>query len=103
MRQTFAVVAAVSALLLEACPASDTAEPAGTCSTSITVTDITRTEQRCLLQRLARKSDGKVRCDVVWELPPNGMLTQCARPFLAPVGNGQAPKNSAGGVNCNVA
>jgi len=64
----------------------------------------------CLPRKLVRQSTGKVACNVVWELPPPGVVaedvtpTQCdQRSFLMPVDTGRATTNGLGGVNCKVA
>lgn len=62
----------------------------------------------CLPRKLTRQANGKVACNVVWELPPTAPAgsptpTQCTdRPFLGPVDPGRAPINSAKGNNCKV-
>jgi hypothetical protein len=65
----------------------------------------------CLPRPLVRKSDGKVGCNVVWELPPPGMAptttpTECSQApggYLGPVDPGRAPINDRKGNNCKVA
>jgi hypothetical protein len=62
----------------------------------------------CLPRKLVRQSNGKVPCNVVWELPPtvpagSQTPTQCAqRSFLGMVDEGRAPMNSQKGYNCKV-
>jgi hypothetical protein len=61
----------------------------------------------CLPRPLVRKSDGKVGCNVVWELPKPGTApaatpTECNLPYLKDVGMGRAPTNERGGRNCTV-
>jgi hypothetical protein len=64
----------------------------------------------CLPRALVRKSDGKVGCNVVWELPKAGSApeltpTSCdtARwPYLKPVEKGRALINERMGNNCLV-
>jgi hypothetical protein len=61
----------------------------------------------CLPRALVRGSDGKVACDVVWELPiagtaPDSTPTECWQlGFLKPVTHG-ALINERGGANCSV-
>jgi hypothetical protein len=61
----------------------------------------------CLPRPLVRKSDGKVGCNVVWELPkpgtaPDSTPTTCALPYLRDVDAGRAATNERGGRNCTV-
>ena len=63
----------------------------------------------CLPRALTPKSDGRVGCKVVWELPPLGGApestpTECggSRPFLKPVEAGRATINDKKGNNCEV-
>jgi hypothetical protein len=61
----------------------------------------------CLPRPLVRRSDGKVGCNVVWELPkpgtaPDSTPVECTLPYLHDVGMGRAPINERGGRNCTV-
>jgi hypothetical protein len=68
-----------------------------------------QTGTQCTPEKLVRDHDGKVRCDVIVELPPNRLATQnqptaCENlPYLSPVKPPRKTKNSNGGVNCKVA
>jgi hypothetical protein len=61
----------------------------------------------CLPRSLVRQSDGKVGCNVIWELPkagtaPDSTPTECDRSFLKEVTDGREPTNGRGGRNCIV-
>ncbi|HEX7476163.1 MAG TPA: hypothetical protein VF331_00005, partial [Polyangiales bacterium] len=62
----------------------------------------------CLDRPLVRAANGKVTCNVVWELPPQGMSppttpTQCNQlPFLTAPDPNQPQTNDRGGNNCVV-
>lgn len=64
----------------------------------------------CLPHPLVRSNDGKVNCDVIWELPKPGMAasntpTSCSDPgfpFLRPVGDDEKPQTATGGARCRV-
>jgi hypothetical protein len=65
----------------------------------------------CLPRTLVRNSDGKVGCNVVWELPPPAeaqelVPTQCGAPgyeFLLDPGSDRERTNDKGGAICRVA
>jgi hypothetical protein len=61
-----------------------------------------RTQVECLPRELNRDSNGKVDCDLIWELPPNDS-SGCSLPYLADVATPRSKKNDRGGRNCKVA
>lgn len=63
---------------------------------------------RCLPQPLKRGAEGKVSCEVIWQLPmpgtaPESTPTSCdAAPYMQPVDSKLARTNERGGVNCAI-
>lgn len=60
----------------------------------------------CLPKPLARQANGKVACDLIWQLPATAAAgsptpTRCDQlPFLEQAGGARAAKNERGGQNC---
>jgi hypothetical protein len=60
-----------------------------------------RTKLDCLQRELKRNSNGKVDCEVIWELPNDG--SDCSRqPFLANATSPRPKINDRGGRTCKV-
>jgi hypothetical protein len=58
--------------------------------------------ERCLASPLQPK-DGRVDCDLIWQLPVTGAFAHCSeRPFLKRVSDVARATNAAGGENCQV-
>jgi hypothetical protein len=61
-----------------------------------------RTQLSCLDRTLRRGSNGKIACEVIWELPNDG--SDCkSQPFLTDVASPRAKRNERGGSTCKVA
>ena len=64
--------------------------------------------ETCLPNQLTRQHDGRVPCELTWELPKaaipgSSTPTTCdSLPFLKPVADGRAATHAAGGNNCKV-
>ncbi|HKP61144.1 MAG TPA: hypothetical protein VJV78_30645 [Polyangiales bacterium] len=62
----------------------------------------TRTKLQCLPRELRRGSNGKIDCELLWELPKDGSSCKDL-PFLSAVSSPRAKTNDRGGPTCKVA
>lgn len=81
----------------------------GPAADAIIVLIASHLHQPCLARAIKRQPDGKIPCDVVWELPPvvpsgSATPTECSElSFLSPVDADSISSDANGSVSCTVA